>query len=61
MSRTIALKCLLKIRYFPYTKIHPFKNLVVRGVGKVTDDNKRAVRLFAAKVRNEWMVIGLKD
>ena len=60
-SRSIALKCLLKIRNFPYPKIHPYKNKVVKGVGKVTDDRKRAIRLLAAKVRNEWLILGLNE
>ena len=60
-SRSIALKCLLKIRNFPYPKIHPYKNKVVKGVGKVTDDRKRAIRLLAARVRNEWLILGLNE
>ena len=60
-SRSLALKCLLKIRYFPYIKIHPMKMTVVKGLSKVIDDKKRAIRLLGAKVRNEWMIIGINE
>jgi hypothetical protein len=57
--RALSLKCLLEIinGEIPYSKLHPFKNLVVKGLSNVIDDRKRAVRYLAAKVRNEWIVI----
>lgn len=55
--RLLSLKCLLKIRAYPYPKIHPLKPIVVKGLGKIIDDRKRVVRILAAKVRNEWLVI----
>jgi hypothetical protein len=48
---------MLKIRGYPYPKIHPLKATVVKGLGKIIDDKKRVVRILAAKVRNEWLVI----
>lgn len=57
--RALSLKCLLEIinGEIPYSKLHPFKNLVVKGLSNVIDDRKRLVRYLAAKVRNEWIVI----
>lgn len=37
------------------------KASVVKGLSKVVDDKKRAIRLFGAKVRNEWMIIGINE
>lgn len=34
---------------------------VVKGLSKVIDDKKRAIRLLGAKVRNEWMIIGINE
>lgn len=37
------------------------KTAVVKGLSKVIDDKKRAIRLLGAKVRNEWMIIGINE
>lgn len=34
---------------------------VVKGLSKVIDDKKRTIRLLGAKVRNEWMIIGINE
>jgi hypothetical protein len=34
---------------------------VVKGLAKVTDDKKRAVRRLAAKVRNAWIALSVSS
>ena len=58
-SRRLALEYLLDIcTSYPYHQIFPIKKLVIKGLQLALDDKKRAVRLLAAKVRNEWCVVG---
>jgi hypothetical protein len=40
-----------------YARLHPLRQGVVRGLGRVLDDRKRVLRRAAAKVRNEWLVM----
>lgn len=40
---------------YPY--LHPVKKAVLKGVARVLDDSKRAVRRIAVTVRNEWSVL----
>jgi hypothetical protein len=55
--RAASLRCLLALLQLPYHNIHTIKGLVIRGLLKVTDDNKKAIRLLAAKVRNKYITI----
>lgn len=40
-----------------YIKLHPYKKIVQKGLVKVLDDKKRAVRHLAGKVRNKWLMM----
>ena len=56
--RYMALECLLQMsRLYPYHKLFPVKKLILKGLQKVVDDKKRAIRILAAKVRNEYSVL----
>ena len=55
-QRALSLLLLLCSTY-PYHKLYPVQSEVVRGLLEVLDDRKRAVRMLAAKVRNEWSVL----
>jgi hypothetical protein len=55
--RATALRCLLSLLQLPYHNIHAVKGNVVKGLQKVTDDNKKAIRLLAAKVRNKYITV----
>jgi hypothetical protein len=39
----------------PYSVLFPFQAMVVKGLGDVLGDKKRAVRILAASVRNQWI------
>ena len=56
--RCMALECLLQMsRLYPYHKLFPVKKVILKGLQKVVDDKKRAIRILAAKVRNEYSVL----
>ena len=40
-----------------YARLHPVKPAVMRGLAVACDDNKRAVRMLAAKVRNAFATL----
>jgi len=42
---------------YPFHKLYPVQSEVVRGLLEVLNDRKRAVRILAAKTRNEWSVL----
>jgi hypothetical protein len=52
-----ALEVLLALSACPYPKLHPVRQLVTRGLARVCDDRKRAVRMLAAKVRNVFFTL----
>ena len=59
--RCMALECLLQMsRLYSYHKLFSVKKLILKGLQKVVDDKKRAVRILAAKVRNEYSVLNTK-
>jgi hypothetical protein len=51
-TRHLALEVLLALSVCPYPQLHPVRQVVIRGLARVCDDRKRAVRMLAAKVRN---------
>ena len=56
--RCMALECLLKMcELYPYHKLYPVKKIILKGLQNVVDDKKRAIRILAAKVRNEYSVL----
>ena len=56
--RGMALECLLQMsRLYSYHKLFPVKKMILKGLHKVLDDKKRAIRILAAKVRNEYSVL----
>ena len=58
LTRRQALSCLLDMSArYPYPRLFPLKKAVLKGLQGVVDDKKRAVRILAAKVRNEWTVM----
>jgi len=54
--RALALRCLWKLHALPHRVLHPMRDMVIKGLAVVLNDNKRAVRKLAAKVRNVWIV-----
>lgn len=58
-TRAASLRCLLSLLQLPYFNIHTIKGTVIKGLQKVTDDNKKAIRLLAAKVRNKYITINI--
>lgn len=56
-TRAASLRCLLNLLQLQYHHIHAVKGTVIKGLQKVTDDNKKAIRLLAAKVRNRYITI----
>jgi hypothetical protein len=55
--RAASLRCLLNLLQLQYHHLHAVKIKVIKGLQKVTDDNKKAIRLLAAKVRNKYITI----
>lgn len=57
-DRRRSLNLLLLIcSAYPFHRLYPVQSQVVRGLLEVLNDRKRAVRMLAAKARNEWSVI----
>ena len=58
-ARGEALRCLIKIAQgeLPYSRLFPMKLQVIRGLRRVLDDRKRAVRLLAARTINSWELL----
>lgn len=54
--RETALQCLLLLLDLPYTALHPYRPAVARVLAAAVDDNRRAVRLQAARCRAAWAV-----
>ncbi|PRW58456.1 MMS19 nucleotide excision repair-like protein isoform X2 [Chlorella sorokiniana] len=52
--RETALQCLLLLLELPYTALHPYRRAVEKGLAAAVDDNRRAVRLAAARCRQAW-------
>jgi DNA repair/transcription protein MET18/MMS19 len=55
--RAMAVDGLLSFASLPYTKLHPYKNTVTRGLIPALDDPKRSVRQAAVSCRNRWYVL----
>lgn len=52
--RETALQCLLLLLELPYAALHPYRREVARVLAAAVDDNRRSVRLQAARVRQAW-------
>jgi hypothetical protein len=57
MNRQLALKCVSYLVSLPYPALYPLRKEVIRALGRVIDDKKRAIRMFAAKIRNQWITM----
>jgi len=57
-TRLQAVECLKILLKMPYTKIIPWRNVVVEGLQPALDDPKRAVRKQVVATRNEWYMVG---
>lgn len=57
-TRLQAVECLKILLKMPYTKIIPWRNMVVEGLQPALDDPKRAVRKQVVATRNEWYLVG---
>lgn len=61
-DRYLSCQCLFyisKLAMQSYTVLYPMKKRVLKGLGVYgLNDKKRVVRMLAAKVRNEWSVLG---
>lgn len=57
--RAIALESLLLLPKYisQYSTLFPYRKMVSKGLVKVLDDRKRAIRQLAVKVRNAWMLM----
>jgi len=55
-NRALALSCLQDAGMLPYSRLHPLRSTVVRGLAKIFNDKKRAVRKLAADTREMWSV-----
>lgn len=56
-NRAAALRTLHAFAALPYPRLFPVKAIIFRGLAKVCDDNKRSIRLLAARVRNEFSTL----
>lgn len=54
LIREQSLIILELFSHFPFIKIHPSQNLVLKTLLKPIDDKKRRVRRAASHCRNEW-------
>jgi len=52
--RETALQCLMLLLELPYTSLHPYRRQVARVLAAAVDDNRRSVRLQAARCRQAW-------
>lgn len=52
--RETALLCLLVLVDLPYTCLHPYRRTVAKALEAAVDDDRRAVRLQAARCRQAW-------
>ena len=52
--RETALQCLLLLLELPYTVLHPYRRSVEKALAAAVDDNRRAVRMAAARCRQAW-------
>lgn len=60
-DRARAARCLQLLLSLPYADLHGHKIAVLRGLRSALDDPKKAVRMLAVKIRNDWSVAsGLK-
>ena len=55
--REVAVISLVDMAKFNYDLIYPLKATVLRELVSVLDDNKKKVRLLAAKARNTWYLL----
>ncbi|XP_044262588.1 MMS19 nucleotide excision repair protein homolog [Tribolium madens] len=56
--RILALQCLQEVTsQFPFSKLLPHKNDVLKVLGKVLDDKKRIVRKEAVEARSMWFLL----
>ena len=59
MVRQNAVDCISRLTALPYAQLHPFKDLVCKGLAKVLDDPKRFVRRRAVVCRNQWCLLAV--
>jgi len=55
-NRALAMSCLRDAGSLPHSRLHPLRSTVLRGLAKVFNDKKRAVRKLAADTRETWTV-----
>ncbi|XP_033098455.1 MMS19 nucleotide excision repair protein homolog [Anneissia japonica] len=58
VARIAALKCLGDITTLPHHIVFPYKEKLIRFLGKRLDDKKRIVRKEVVKARNKWFLLG---
>ncbi|XP_053307203.1 MMS19 nucleotide excision repair protein homolog [Spea bombifrons] len=56
--RISALKCMLALTKLPLHMLLPYKQQVIRALGKPLDDKKRLVRKEAVEARCQWFLLG---
>ncbi|XP_056386832.1 MMS19 nucleotide excision repair protein homolog [Hyla sarda] len=56
--RITALKCTLALTKLPLPLLLPYKQQVIRALGKPLDDKKRLVRKEAVEARCQWFLLG---
>jgi DNA repair/transcription protein MET18/MMS19 len=54
LVRAAALDALRALALLPHQRLHPVRDVVLRGLLPALDDPKRSVRRRAAACRNEW-------
>lgn len=56
--RALAIECLARFpALISYPALFPFRARIVKALAVALNDNKRAVRMLAAKVRNQWILL----
>jgi hypothetical protein len=55
-NRALALACMQDAGALPHSRLHPLRKTVLRGLSKIFNDKKRAVRKLAADTRETWSV-----
>lgn len=53
--RETALQCLLLLVELPYTALHSYRRTVATALAAAVDDDRRVVRLQAARCRQAWL------
>ena len=57
VARLLSLRVLRRVADFPLATALPLRNRVCDGLRGALDDEQRAVREYAARVRNLWLMI----